>query len=80
LSYKDDQDRFWDTVMRDLKDFREAATCEELAEAKGLVDKVATLLSGRRWSLFDNVEEARAFVVSRLKESGKLPKDFTYPE
>jgi hypothetical protein len=76
--YKTDLDRFLDD-LRDLADFREAAENERLEEFRTRLDKaVKGLLKG---GLFGETEhEVRATIIAKLKESGKLPPDFTYPD
>ena len=77
--YKAEQDRFLDS-LRDLAEFREAATKEELA---GRVDRGIREI--RRYKdVYEAVggsdQKVREWVIAALKSSGKLPANYVDPE
>jgi hypothetical protein len=74
--YKRDQDRFFDS-LRELADYREALSRKQLDEIRKRIDAFVKVAVGH---MFDSVEEGRAWSVERLKEKGKVPSDFTYPD
>ena len=73
--YKSEQDRFFDQ-LRDLSDFREADANERAADTQRRIDKVVNALLPNG---FGTIQEAREWLIERMKERGKLPPDYRYP-
>ena len=73
--YKSEQDRLFDEI-RNLADFEKANEREHLRETKALIDKGVKVLA----EYGTDTQKAREIIIQVLKNSQKLPANYSYPD
>lgn len=75
--YKTDQDRFFDN-LRDIEAYREATNARIAAEIKTKIDTLAA--KAVKLKINPSEADAREWVLKAMKQLGKLPSTYVYPE
>jgi CO dehydrogenase/acetyl-CoA synthase alpha subunit len=71
--YKSDHDRFYEG-LKDLAEFREAASRERLVDLRSRIDRMVKI--ALKTGLASTTTEARTWVIEVMRQAGKLPLDY----